>query len=457
MTTVLGALGVAAAWCLGVAAGPLLAHLNGPQRMGAAFGVGLVWVTTVLGLSALLGLPLAWRAAGVLIVCPPVAWWLWRTRVASRGGSIGRSGAPVVGRDPWWWGLVAVAAFLWAVVAGRAIATPLRFWDAWATYAFKAKIMYVEAGIPRSVFELAGAPNYPLGIPFQEVWTAWFVGTWDDIAIKWLFPAYLLALMCLVYGALRERWSARAAMAGMLFVVGLPLLLQHAHDGYTDLPFAFFALGSAIFLTRYALRRDRRDVFVAAVLTAGLVWTKEDGVLFMAFNGVLLIGWAACRSGLTARSVSRDVGAYLALPALVWGTWTLVKVALAIPSNLRADVPSVGTLFDRGAVIADALSRSLFLGGNWLILWACFLLACIYWWRETVLPESVFLFWPVVAYLASITVLFATTDLYRYLGDQSVVHRLVLHVAPLAAYWVAVVFGRSWGLDRGRQGKELTA
>lgn len=452
MTIGWGALGVASIWAVGFVAAPLFRHLNGPQRVGFAYGLGLVWISTMMGVAGLAGLPLTPAAGIAVIVGPAAGWWLaraWRGRLpgAPRTG-LGRM---VVVRDPLWWGGATVLALLWLIVTGRAVLKPIQFWDAWATYAFKAKVIFWGAAIPSpALFGWGGSPNYPdypLGISLQEVWVSWFVGSWDDVAVKLLFPGYLLSLLYLAYGSLREQWEARPAMLGTLFVAGLPLVLQHGHDGYTNLPLAYFVFGGAIALTRYVRSSDRRDLVLAAMFGAGLVWTRVDGVVFMACNALLLLVLAARRLPFLITKGWVDVSIYLAPPLLVWGAWSLVKLHFGISSTFQPDGSSVVPLFDRWSRIAAVFFRSFFLDGNWLILWALFALAVIHRWREVVSPQSLFLFWPVIFYLGGIAFLFATTDLFRFLEDGTVVHRLILHVAPLAALWVAQVFGR-WVSER---------
>ncbi len=449
MTTVLGALGVAAAWGLGFAASHVLSHLSLSQRIGHAYGLGLVWITAVMGGVALVGLPLTWPIAGTLAVVPPIGWILWQIRWPRERRAETQPAASVqcISRDPWWWSLLVLLSVVLTIVAARAVVKPVRFWDAWAAYAFKAKVMYLEETIPRAMFKFAVAPNYPVGISLQEVWISWFIGSWDDVGIKWLFPAYLFALLFLVYGSLRERWSGRAAMIGTLFVSGLPFLLQHGQDGYTDLPFAYFALGSSVALTRYVVGRDFRDRLLASVLSAGLVFIREDGVILVACYAAVLGLWSARRVGVAVRQAVRDVSPYLLAPVVVWGTWTLAKLSMGIPSSLHGEGMAAITSLDRWLRIIKMFFSAFFLGGNWLILWPLFLLACVYRWRSLFLSESLFLFWPVIAYLASIGMLFASTDLFLFLEDQTVLNRMILHVAPMAALWVALVFGRWYGLE----------
>jgi hypothetical protein len=416
--------------------------------VGFAYGVGLVWISTLMGGAALAEIPLTWRVGVVGILSAAVPWWVgrgWRLRGRSRPLNDARQGA-VVNRDPWWWAAAAMLGVLCVITAARAIIKPIQGWDAWMAYTFKAKVMFLDGRISSDMFASVGAPNYPLGVSLQEVWVAWFMGTWDDVGIKWLFPGYLLALICLVYGTLRERMSPRMAIVGTLAASGLPLLLQHAQDGYTDLPFAYFALGNAVALTAYARRANRRDLILAAVMAAGLVWTREDGAALVACSAIVLAAHGVWRQGTTARSALRAVSLYVAPAVVVWGAWALVKLHLNIPSNLQIGASEAIPIVDRWVVVLGNLTGALFLDGNWGMLWALAALAALYRFRETFDTDMVFFVWAPAAYLGLIVLLFSSTELLHYFGQGTVLHRLILHIVPVMAIWVVTAFGRWWGV-----------
>jgi hypothetical protein len=335
----------------------------------------------------------------------------------------------------------------WLIVTARAMVVPVRFWDAWATYAFKAKVIYSDQAITHSLFDSVGVPNYPLGIPLWEVWVTWFVGTWDDTAVKWLFPGCLLALWCLVYGALRERWPPRSAMVGTLFVAALPLVFQHGQDGYSDLHLAYFTLGSAVALSRYAVSTRTSDLVLASVFAAGSVWSRADGVMLVVCNIIVLIVLGTRAAGALSRATWVSVLTYAALPAAVWGGWELVKLYAGISSNLGVEDPTMSGL-DPTRVIGEEFIKALFLSGNWLIVWPLFLIALLYRIRDACSNADMFLVWPVIGYLGGIAVLASRTELFQHIGSDAVLHRLILHVAPLAALWVAVTYGRWRGVER---------
>ncbi|MFZ5877292.1 MAG: hypothetical protein ACOYXU_12915 [Nitrospirota bacterium] len=450
MTAALGLLGVATAWGVGMAVASAFAPGDRDRVtfFGLAYGVGLVWISTCIGGAALVGVPLAWPVGlAVVLVAAAARGMRFRRRSGGEARSAERAPREIVAdRDPWWWAGAALVGVLWLIAASRAALKPVQGWDAWTDYTFKAKAIFLDGAISNAMFSSVVAPNYPLGVSLQEVWIAWFMGTWDDVGIKWLFPGYLLALIGLVYGALREHMSPRIAIAGTLAATGFPLLLQHAQDGYTDLPFAYFALGNAVALTAYARRDDRRHLLVAAVMAAGLVWTRADGAGLVACSALVLAAYDVRRRGVGWRSSLAPVSVYVAPAVAVWGTWTFVTLSLNLPSNLESDAAHGVPVLARWASVLGSLAGALFLDGNWGIYWAMAALAALYRFHETFESDMMFFVWPSVAYIGMIVVLFGTTGLSRFVLDGTVIHRVVLHVVPVTAIWVVLAFGRWWGV-----------
>lgn len=452
MTALAAALGVIVTWLLGMAFASLLEPFDRATRIGFAYGLGLVWVSVVLGAIALLGVPLTPAVAIPFTVLPVAVWWLFRQRqrapranhdtpdhTFSADGLLKRG-------DPWWWGAAVLLGAVGALVMVRVLIKPIRAWDAWAVYARKAKTIYFEAGIPRSMFESVGVPNYPLGLPLQEVWIAWFAGSWDDIAVKLLFPGYLLALCLIVYGTVREWLGPRAGMVGALFVAALPLMLQHAQEAYTDLPLAYFVLAGAVALACYGRSGSRSALVLASVFGVGAIWMREDGVLVVAANAAVLGAVLAWAGRLSTRSGRADLALFLAPGVTVWLVWALVKIRLGISSNLVMDADAWTMFVTRLPTVMEALVQCLFLDGNWLILWALFFPAILFEFGATVRRDWVFLVWPMMLYLVAVVALALATPMFDYLRDKTVLSRLVLHVAPLGALWVVLAYGRSFCL-----------
>jgi hypothetical protein len=238
------------------------------------------------------------------------------------------------------------------------------------------------------------------------------------------------------------------AMGGTLFVASLPLLLQHGQDGYTDLPLAYFVTAGAIALARYTRGRRVRDLILASVMAGGMVWTREDAAILVVINGALVLyDRTRPRHGRT-RHAWVDLARYLGAPGLIWGTWALAKSWMTISSNLAVPPLDLAIPVERFWVAFEAMVTALFLEGNWMILWALVVVALVDPDGKRSSQDARFFLWPVILYLGVVAVLTAGTALFEFVEVRTVLNRLILHVAPLAALWVAITYGRWWGLER---------
>ncbi|MEO5656033.1 MAG: hypothetical protein ABIO65_02690, partial [Nitrospiria bacterium] len=343
-------------------------------------------------------------------------------------------------RVAWWMGAAGLAVRL-AMVLDRAMSKPVLGWDAFIVHALRAKAMYYDQTISASTLQFIGNADYPLGFPLIELWVSWCAGGWDDTAFKLVFPCLLAALLAMMYGGLRHAFGPLGAMAGTWLVAGLPLLVQHATDAYLDLPLAYAALGAAIFLWRYATTRHASDVVLGSLMTAFAVWMKNEGVLVLGINLIALTVLAARERRWGDRASWMHIGLFALSPVAIWGAWSAFKMAGGITGTLTiegsAALLHAGRLPDVLALMAFELVQS----ANWHVLWPVFFAGWMVYFRRSFDPSFLFFGWPVVLTLAAFVIVSASSVMYQYLFEGSTAHRMVLHVAPLAAFWVALVLG----------------
>jgi len=449
MTAAMIVLAVALPFVLGLT---LLIGLNLHRRAhpslvaGAAFGMGVALVGFVLAVIPVIGLPLT-RTTGIASAL--LAWAglmaIVRSRRTAGVASNGVVPALPVGwgwRIVWWVGVIALGLKV-AMAATRAMHKPVIGWDAMLVHSFKAKEMFYDQTISAGILDWAGSPNYPLGMSLVELWVAWFQGSWDDTGFKILLPGVLAALFLVIYGGLREIFGPIGALAGTWLAAGLPFLVQHATDAYFDLPLAYTTLAASVFLWRYARSRARGDLLVASWLAAFGVWTKNEGAVAFAVAlaalGALLV--LDARAG--RRPAWADLARFGAWPALVWGAWAAAKALWGIAPNLEVEPSGFLGHVDRLPAIVAFTARELWQSANWNVLWALFAGGWVVWWRRYADPVSLFFCWPVVMTLGVFVIVAEGTKMYDILLHGVVWHRVVLHVAPLAAFWVAVMLGEA--------------
>jgi hypothetical protein len=449
MTVAMIGLAVALPFVLGLL---LLIRLDVHRRahpslvVGTAFGTGVALVGFVPAIVPLIGLPLT-RTTGIASVL--LAWAGLMAIVQSRrtAGAASNGVVPVslLGwgwRTAWWVGVIVLGLKV-AMAATRAMHKPVIGWDAMLVHSFKAKEMFYDQTISAGILDWAGSPNYPIGMSLAELWVAWFQGAWDDTGFKILFPCVLAALFLVIYGGLREIFGPIGALGGTWLAAGLPFLVQHATDAYFDLTLAYTTLAASVFLWRYARTRARSDLLVASWLAAFGVWTKNEGAVAFAVDltalGALLV--LDARAG--KRPVWLDLVRFGAWPALVWGAWEAAKALWGIAPNLEVEPSGFLGHVDRLPTVVAFTAQELWQSANWNVLWALFAGGWVVWWRRSVDPVSLFFGWPVVLTLGVFVVVAEGTKMYDILLQGVVWHRVVLHVAPLAAFWVAVMLGEA--------------
>jgi len=87
--------------------------------------------------------------------------------------------------------------------------------------------------------------------------------------------------------------------------------------------------------------------------------------------------------------------------------------------------------------------ESLFLLGNWHLLWYAAVAMAVVGWREIVGPKIAPLSVMIAAGLLFLFVVFAFTNARVWVTDQTTVNRATLHLAPLLSIWVLIVF-KAW-------------
>jgi hypothetical protein len=438
MTLLMDFLGLASLWGFGLLITPLFSSFHPTTRLGMAYGIGAVWITLVLGIMGLVGLPISTPVVFLVVFALAILVWVVRLRVGMPGQPFLEStergtwngvatrlaGLGVVGAL----GLL-VATIIAALTLFRTWIRPITGWDVFAVYSIKAKTIYVTETIPMVLLGAGNSPDYPLGPPLQQVWAALVAGSWNETAIKLAFWGYFPSMCLVAYGTLRGQFGPSVALVGALFVGALPLMIQHSQEPYINLPLAYFVLGQSVALTHYVRGGSRHGLLAAALFGAGAVLTRPEGPFFVIINVILLT---------YMKVPAKDRLVYLGPAAAVWGVWAVVRPQLMYETAVITGLPEIVSGADRVWPVATPLGQALFMSGNWIIVWTLFVVAFLIRFRSTFDVENIFFSWPVVIYLFFLAWLFVRNEwMFQFLADNTLLHRWILHVAPLAALWVA--------------------
>ncbi len=378
----------------------------------------------------------------MLAVTAVLAWIGWRRergdlRIASVAALRTFSGRHLAGAWRWlWYALVAWLALRFALLLVEVALRPLFPWDAWTQWATKARVWYelrtmAPFALPNDWFASGGAtfvdagPHYPATVPLLMVWACITLGRWDDALMNLPFWQLAVGFCFAVYGALRsQRFGTVGALVGAWIVATLPLANAHvALAGYADLPMGCYFALAALTALRWTSSRERGDGLLALLFTAALPMIKVPGIVWVLtlFPAAILL--LAPRLGLKIVGIL-FVGCCVALFVLAKTNPTVLGYQLHLDF-----APAWGSL-----------GSSYFLLGNWHLLWYGVVAVAVLGRREILAPALAPLSVVIGASLIFLFVVFGFTNAREWVADQTTVNRATLHLAPLIAVWMLLVF-----------------
>ena len=271
-------------------------------------------------------------------------------------------------------------------------------------------------------------------MPLWQVWSSLTLGRWDDalMNLPWWLTGVAFAIA--IYGALRMNGlDSLGATIGAWLMSSLPLANVHiALAGYADLPMAVYYALAALATWRWSLQRSVPNAIIALLFAIACMTIKTPGIV-----------WALTLLPGVVLALMPQRG-----PRVVAAAVAIVLLALAVLAQTHPVVLGYRLHLDF-APAWQAIVDSLFLLGNWHLLWYAVIAAAIVGWPILRTPALVPLSATMASGLLFLVVAFAFTNARNWVNDQTTVNRAVLHLAPLALAWTIVVV-HAWMQRRTR-------
>src|SRR5438067_4251185 len=161
-------------------------------------------------------------------------------------------------------------------------------WDGLLNWEIKARYAFANGGVlPAAYFSDSGRafshPEYPLAIPFTELWLYLWLGESNQFCAKTIFPTFYLAgtflLAAFAVRLSRRIWLGLLMAALLFFVPQITVDVGCASAGYADFPLSVFYLAAAGCL--FCASEPGNDAFfrLYAACLALLPWVKRDGLI----------------------------------------------------------------------------------------------------------------------------------------------------------------------------------
>ncbi|HST29883.1 MAG TPA: hypothetical protein VLK27_03470 [Chthoniobacterales bacterium] len=315
-------------------------------------------------------------------------------------------------------------------------------WDGLLNWEIKARYAFLNGGtIPSTYYSNAGRgfshPEYPLGIPFTELWLYLWMGEPNQFWVKIIFPLFYAAgapLLALFIARLSgSRWIGLLIAALLPFVPSISASPGGVVVGYVDVPLSIFYLSALGYLLLWLRTNDSRFMIAFAACSALLPWTKSEGIIL--WFVLVLLGFVL---SLIKRRVAPFIISIVPGCALILAWRVYLKIVHLWPHSDFAR-PSLGLLrdhFSRLGEIFTVLFVELCERGQWSIFWPLAAAALIYLFASRKLERIAVagaVIIPILLY--ALTYVFSTWPSYTAHMTSSV-PRLLLHVMP--AGWLAI-------------------
>lgn len=436
--------------------------------VGYGFFAGILLSAMLLFLTGLVGLSLSpWPALALLLLFAAIGAWrlhIQHPRVeAGRPGSahLANASDSVVAepdqsrsrsfkrRDPsgWTWLLIVLLSF-WlglrlTMVALELWWQPLFPWDAWTTWALRARVWTeLQALVPFIAPDLwlatpaseaytIEAHKYPLMVSLISTWTALAVGAWNESAAKLPWIACAAALALAFFGQARL-WGATAvcALSFLCALFSLPILNSHiALAGYADLWMAALVGLAFMAFLHWVRMRDWRDGLLCLVLVIALPFFKDEGFVWaLSFLLAMIVAWLPSRWWL----VLAFIGAF--------GSLLMLFV-----TDLEDALPVFGGFKLQYQGQWQPVWEHLFQRSSWHLFWFLFVVTLIV---EVIQELRGFrveaqyragLAW-VLATVAALYLLFFWTEAAEWAAYGTSINRVVIHFVPAIVFWMLVVW-----------------
>ncbi|MEY2555245.1 MAG: hypothetical protein QOF93_389, partial [Verrucomicrobiota bacterium] len=315
-------------------------------------------------------------------------------------------------------------------------------WDGLLNWELKARYAFLSSGIlPQSYYSSPGRafshPEYPLAIPFTELWLYLWMGEPHQFWVKTMFPLFYIAgalLVALLIARLTgKRWLGLLIALLLPFVPFVTASPGGVIVGYADIPLGVF-YATALGYLLCSLDRNLSYSFPIYVATLTLIpWIKSEGVILWSLLALmgLAAGWYQYR--IRPAILSILPGLFLIIG---WRVYLHVMHA-AIPSDFaRPTLQLLSVNLNRlGAIIGTAFAEITEIS-HWSIFWLLAVIAIIYLLVARTLSRlllAIGVLGPVILYL--LTYLFSAWPSYTAHITSSL-PRLLLHVMPAA--WLAI-------------------
>lgn len=326
----------------------------------------------------------------------------------------------------------------------KALVKPEDSFDAIGNFAFKAKMFFESGRIPFELFVNKSMDiqhgDYPLFIPLSEAWTYMFIGGWNDLLVKALFPAFFVALLVIFYFTLRRLIGARLALVSAFFLATIPHFLNYAAIGYADFAVAMFYSASFLYMFLWiAYKRENRYLLLAALLAILSMWTKNEGVLLSLISISILMFFAILERREIAANEISGIACFSVLVIVYGVLWFVFIHSVGLSNEFinKDTIKASLAIHNLGRIplILNDYQKHIFGPKKWNISLLVFFAGLILYFKEAFNGYAKYITLSILFAFLGYGVFYLFTPLEIHYHLQTAGSRVLLHFLPVVVFW----------------------
>jgi len=311
-------------------------------------------------------------------------------------------------------------------------------WDGLLNWEIKARYAFANGGvIPATYFSDSGRafshPEYPLAIPFTELWLYLWLGEADQFWAKTIFPIFYVigAFLVVALGRrfTKKTWIGLLMAAFLFFVPQITVEVGSAIAGYADFPLSIFYLATIGCL--FCAVEPKNDAFfrLYAACLALLPWIKRDGL-------ILWIVAAVCGVFVILRTKRASWHFLTLFPGLlIICGWRFYLGAMHAPQStdfLPVNLETFSSHLDRILPLLSALLAEFRNLPTWSLFWFVVAVGVAYLLGQLRNPGALVLLTALIVPIVLYLLIYVFSSWPNYLEHVGLsISRLLLHVAPV--------------------------
>jgi len=287
-------------------------------------------------------------------------------------------------------GLILGVWTLGKIISGAVLLllNPIYLDDTIDNWNLRAKMFFVDESFALHQEVLGGIASYPPTVPLIKTWFAVLYSEWSEGLVNLIHVVWFVAVLILVFFAIRRHASLLYALIGTYMLANLPLYVIQGTNTYTDVFLSALLLiaVSCAFHAVCASSVQVRSAFLrlsgAAIILSTVV--KNEGLaLYLPIVLVVVAAsmWVLHRKNhISTMQLMQSFGIWFGAGVVLSAPWILYKMQNGLVFGNAQGISNLALKWQPN--VLTAITVNTFFEGNWIFLFPLLIGLLIWRWRS---------------------------------------------------------------------------